>query len=201
MENYEERILRKIQEDVNSNASLVKELVQSETDSLHDDQLSFYKEGLKKETDTYLEKELSELRLYAATKSSRDKMDTKKKLLALRQQLANSLFDEVRNKLQQFRSSADYATYLKSRLDDLQITDSGVFFCDKEDMKLLQSFLDEKGYTNPLEQTYMSLGGFKYRDETLGTEYTCSLEESLENEMEWFRNHSGFKLTESEENK
>ena len=144
MENYEERILRKIQEDVNSNASLVKELVQSETDSLHDDQLSFYKEGLKKETDTYLEKELSELRLYAATKSSRDKMDTKKKLLALRQHLSNALFDEVRNKLQQFRSSADYATYLKSRLDDLQITDSGVFFCDKDDMKLLQSFLDKK---------------------------------------------------------
>ena len=99
MENYEERILRKIQEDVNSNASLVKELVQSETDSLHDDQLSFYKEGLKKETDTYLEKELSELRLYAATKSSRDKMDTKKKLLALRQHLSNALFDEVRNKI------------------------------------------------------------------------------------------------------
>lgn len=201
MEKYEETILAKIEEDVNSNASLVKELVQSETDSLRDDQLSFYREGLKKETDTYLEKELSDLRLYAATKSSRDKMDTKKKLLALRQELADSLFESVREKLKEFRSSSDYTKYLKSHLDSLEVTSGGEFLCAEEDVATMQSLLAEKGYKNPVQKDYLSLGGFKYHDESLGTEYTCSLEESLENEMEWFRNHSGFKLTESGESK
>ena len=201
MEKYEEIILAKIEEDVNSNADLVMNVVQSETQSLREDQLSFYREGLKKETDTYLEKELNDLRLYSATKSSRDKMDTKKKLLALRQSLANSLFDSVKEKLKKFRSSSEYSTYLKKNLETLQVTSSGAFVCAKEDVELVGSLLKEKGYTNSIEEGYMPLGGFKYRDETLGTEYTCSLEESLENEMEWFRNHSGFKLTESENNK
>ena len=90
MENYEEKILKEIDRDVSSNAGLVQSLVEGETKSLRDDQIAFYKEALKKETDTYLEKELSDLRLYAATKSSRDKMNTKKKLLSLRQSYSSN---------------------------------------------------------------------------------------------------------------
>ena len=56
LEKYEEEILKKIDEDVSSNADLIRTQVETENENLHQDQLSFFKEGLKKETDTYLEK-------------------------------------------------------------------------------------------------------------------------------------------------
>ena len=84
MEDYEGKLLEEIAADVRSNAELVEKMVNQENDALRNDQVRFYKEGLLKETSTYLEGELKEARLYAATKSSHDKLDTKKKLLELR---------------------------------------------------------------------------------------------------------------------
>ena len=91
MENYEDDLLKAIDQDVRLHAEIVTKRVNEETDSLMEDQIGFYKEGLKKETDTYLESELNDLRLYAATEASRAKMDTKKKLLEMRTSLSEDL--------------------------------------------------------------------------------------------------------------
>ncbi len=200
MENYEEKILKEIDRDVSSNAELVQSLVEGETKSLRDDQIAFYKEALKKETDTYLEKELSDLRLYAATKSSRDKMNTKKKLLSLRQSLADKLFADVKSDLVAFVKTDAYKTYLSDHLDKIDVTEKGYFLCRREDMKLLESLLKEKGFHNEIHPEYLEIGGFLYRDRAFQIEYSCSLDERLADQIEWFRNHSGFKVTESGEN-
>lgn len=200
MENYEENILTAIEEDVKSNASLVRKTVEEETDHLRSDQLTFFKEGLKKETETYLEKELAELRLYAATKSSKDKMDTKKKLLALRTSYTDELFSEVRNDLKEFVKSDDYAEYLRRSLSEVEVNPSGIFLCREEDIDLLRKILGEKGYTNTVKAEPMEIGGFVYRDEEAGIECSCRLGDRLADQREWFRNHSGFKVKESGEN-
>lgn len=200
MENYEEKILKEIDRDVSSNAELVQSLVEGETKSLRDDQVAFYKEALKKETDTYLEKELSDLRLYAATKSSRDKMNTKKKLLSLRQSLADKLFSDVKNDLVAFVKTDDYKAYIRHHLKQIDVTEKGYFLCRLEDKALLESLLKEFGYHNEIHPEYLEIGGFLYRDRAFQIEYSCSLDERLADQIEWFRNHSGFKVTESGEN-
>ena len=75
MEDNQEKLLEEIANDVKSNAELVENLVNQETAALRNDQVSFFKEGLLKETSTYLEGELKEARMFAATKSSHDKLD------------------------------------------------------------------------------------------------------------------------------
>lgn len=199
LENDEEKILEKIQEDVNSNAELVRNAVEGETAALREDQISFYRESLKKETETYLEKELGDLQLYAATKSSKDKMETRKKLLTLRQNLVSQLFNDVRNDLKDFTKSHSYEDWLRKNLAEIEVSDSGIFSCKKEDQQLLQKLLSEKKYTNSIETAYLEIGGFLYRDESQMKEYSCSLDEKLKEQQEWFRSHSGFKVRESEE--
>lgn len=197
MENNEEKILKEIEKDVNSNAELVKAMVEGETAALREDQISFFKKSLKKETETYLEKELSDLRLYAATKSSRDKMNTKKNLLALRQNLADELFAEVRGDLEKFTASSDYAVYLEKNLTHCEVTEKGVFLCRPEHCDLMRKVLNKAGLHNKVEEKYLGIGGFLYRDVEQGLEYSCVLEERLDDQIEWFRNHSGFRIVES----
>ena len=199
MENYEEKLLKTIDEDVSSNAELVRNQVEQETEALRQDQLSFYKEGLKKETDTYLEKELSELRFYAATKSSKDKMDTKKKLLQLRQSLTAQLFDEVSSDLHRFTSSGDYEKWLQKHLEEVHISEDGVFAAREQDKKLLAKLLAARGLHNKIETAYLEIGGFLYRDDAAGIEYSCTLDDKLKEARDWFRNHSGFRVEESED--
>lgn len=200
VENYEEKILKEIDRDVSSNAELVQSIVEGETAAQREDQLSFYRSSLKKETDTYLEKELSDLRLYAATKSSRDKMNTKKKLLSLRQTLADQLFADVRNDLKKFTETDGYRDYLSKNLKKCTVTNKGYFLCRPQDEKLLRTLLDEAGYHNEIHPEYLEIGGFLYRDRSFEIEFSCSLDDRLAEQIEWFRNHSGFKVTESGEN-
>ena len=199
MENNEEKILREIESDVNSNAELIKAMVEGETAALREDQISFFKESLKKETETYLEKELSDLRLYAATKSSRDKMNTKKNLLALRQNLADELFADVRNDLEKFTASSDYSVYLEKNLAHCDVTEKGIFLCRPEHCNLMKKVLAKAGLHNEVKEKYLGIGGFLYQDVQQGIEYSCVLEERLHDQIEWFRNHSGFRIEESED--
>ena len=60
-----------------------------------EDQIKSFKLGLKKETDTYLEKELNELRILKVTKASGAKLKTKRDLLSLRTKMVDQLFNEV----------------------------------------------------------------------------------------------------------
>ena len=64
----------------------------------------------------------------------------------------------------------------------------------------LESLLAEKGFHNAIHPEYLEIGGFLYRDRAFQIEYSCSLDERLADQIEWFRNHSGFKVTESGEN-
>ena len=86
MEDLQDKLIKAIDEDVRSNADLVDDMLNKEKKVLLDDQINFFKEGLEKDKSAYLEGELKELRYYAAMKSSRDKLDVKKKLIELRSQ-------------------------------------------------------------------------------------------------------------------
>lgn len=202
MEREEEnRILDAIEEDVKSNASLVQASLQKETDAYHEGQLASFKEGLKKETETYLEKELTEARRDASSKASKDQMETKKKLLLLREKMADELFDDVRKDLEQFVESDQYEDYLLHNIEALEVHPEGVFLCRKNDVARLQAVLKAHGYDNAVEARPMAIGGFLYRDSKAGREYSCVLEDRLLDQQEWFRAHSGFKAPGREEQK
>lgn len=201
MEDYEAKLLEEIDADVKSNADLVEKLVNQENDNLRNDQINFFKEGLLKETSAYLEGELKDIRLYAATKSSQDKLDTKKKLLELRSNFVNELFNNVTDELKKFVTTDAYKTYLEDNLKKITKSDTGYFMVRENDMDLLKDLASKAGFINEIQKGYFAIGGFKYVDETNRYEYSCTLDERREEAFEWFRNNSGFKVVESEEGK
>ena len=199
MENYEDELLKAIDQDVRSYAEIVTKRVNEETDSMKEDQIGFYKEGLKKETDTYLEGELNDLRLYAATESSRAKMDTRKKLLEMRTSLTMDLMHDVKTELKAFTKTPEYEEYLKRHLNPLKVSENGYFEVRDNDVELMKKILKEQGLKNEVHPVHFSIGGFRYVDEKLGLEYSCALEEKRQEQFAWFRDHSGLKVKEGAE--
>ncbi len=199
MEDYQDKLLEEIANDVKSNAKLVEDVVNQETDALLNDQISFYKEGLKKETETYLEGELKEIRLYAATKSSHDKFDTKRKLLELRGNFVNELKQEVIDELKKFTNTDAYKEYLLNNLKKINKSENGYFVVREKDMDLMKELCKQLSFEAKIQQGYFSIGGFRYVDEVNRYEYSCTLDEKLNEQLAWFRNNSGFKVVESED--
>lgn len=199
MEDYEGKLLEEIANDVKSNAKLVGDVVNQETDALLNDQISFYKEGLKKETETYLEGELKEIRLYAATKSSHDKFDTKRKLLELRGNFVNELKQEVIDELKKFTKTDAYKDYLLNNLKKINKSENGYFVVRENDMDLMKELCQQLSFDQKIQQGYFAIGGFRYVDEVNRYEYSCALDEKLNEQFAWFRNNSGFKVVESED--
>lgn len=199
MEDYEDKLLEEIANDVKSNAKLVGDVVNQETDALLNDQISFYKEGLKKETETYLEGELKEIRLYAATKSSHDKFDTKRKLLELRGNFVNELKQEVIDELKKFTKTDAYKDYLLNNLKKINKSENGYFVVRENDMDLMKELCKQLSFDQKIQPGYFAIGGFRYVDEVNRYEYSCTLDEKLNEQFAWFRNNSGFKVVESED--
>lgn len=196
MENYENDLLKAIDKDVRSHSEIVTKRVNEETDSMKEDQIEFFKEGLKKETDTFLETELNDLRLYAATEASRAKMETKKKLLETRTSLTEDLMHEVKQELNKFVLTPEYEAYMKKHLEQLKISTAGYFEVRENDLALMQKLLKENGFTNEVHIAYFAIGGFRYVDKEACIEYSCALNDRRKEQFAWFRDHSGFKLKE-----
>lgn len=198
MKDLEEKLIRAIDEDIRSNADLVEEVLNREKDILLNDQISFYREGLEKDKEAYLEGELKDLRTYAATKSSRDRLDVKKKLIELRSHYTDDLFNEVKKQVLEFSHSPAYDTYLKNELEQITLSKTGVFEVREEDMPKMKKLLSDKGCSNEIRTVFMPLGGFRFIDEANRTEFSCSLDEKSEEQFAWFTAHSSFTIMERE---
>lgn len=194
MEDYEKKILDAIYKDVQAESQLVLEELNSEVEKMHNEQLSIFKKSLEKETEHYCEKEINDLRIAAANKKSQVKFDYMQQLLNIRLQYIKEILNEVEKELQEFVKSAKYEQYLSENLKQTPVKESGYFVVRKEDVKLMQSLLDEKGWHNKIQVAYFQFGGYCYIDEKQGLEYSCDLKEKLEDSLEWFKSHSGFIL-------
>ncbi|SJZ94388.1 V-type ATP synthase subunit E [Anaerorhabdus furcosa] len=191
----EKETLEIIESDVREQVNLVIDQINYEVKNMEEDQINFFKEGLKKEIETYKEKELNELRLFAATQASQNKLKTKRDLLHLRTQLVDQLFDDVKNKLTAFVESADYTKFIEKKIEQLgEIDHDGYFEVRKEDVSLLTEILKKKNCQCKVEETLIQLGGFRYVNPNKGFEIDNTLDFSLQNEMTWFQNNSGFTI-------
>lgn len=96
---------------------MVTDQIHAEVQQLQDEEIHFFTESLHKETGHYEEKEISELELLQATKTSQAKLKIKRDLLAQRQAMASELFDSVADELKAFAASSAYADLLEKKLD------------------------------------------------------------------------------------
>lgn len=185
----ENEVIKNIKDDITDQAELVIGQIEYEISRLHDDEVAHFKEGLKKEQDTYLEKELNDLEVFSVTEASRQKMDTKRKLLSLRESLVEELFKSVEDKLIAFTKTEDYKDYIKEKLA-LVPFDGGVIYCDEKDVDLIRANVKDV----KIKKRYFKIGGFTYISKSQDSEYDYSLDTSFKTQTEWFISHSGFTI-------
>ena len=187
----ENEVIKNIKDDIKEQAQLVIDQIEYESSTFHDDELAHYKAGLKKEQDTYLEKELNDLEVLAVTEASRQKMDTKRKLLSLREELVSQLFDDVKKRLIAFTKTKDYEEYLKEKMASIPF-DGGVIYARTEDIDLIKKELKAKDVE--VKEAYFEIGGLTYISKSQDTEYDLSLDTNFKSQTEWFIDHSGFTI-------
>lgn len=186
-------ILEIITNDVEEQANLVIDQINREIEQMHDEQITYFEEGLKKEQETYLEKELNDLRVFSVTECSRAKLQTKRDLLNLRQDLVNSLFGDVKVKLKAFVASKDYENYITKKLNSINV-DGGKIYCKEEDNKIMKKVIKALGLDVEIVKDYLEIGGFKYVNKNADLEYDFTLDTAFEEQTEWFVNSSGFTI-------
>ena len=184
-------IIENIKRDVEDQANLVINQIGNEISALYNNEIENFKEGLKKEQDTFLEKELNDLRVLSVTESSRAKLNTKHKLLNLRQELVNSLFDETREMLVEFTKGKDYSDYLARKIDET-VFDEGYMLVRECDKDLISKLLKGKKINTEINTANILIGCFKYVSESRGIEYDYTLDNSFEEQMQWFISNSKF---------
>ena len=189
----ENEILEAIEKDVKEQADLVIDQINMEIDSLHSEEIKSFKEGLVKEQDTYLEKELNDLRVLSVTQASRAKLKTKHDLLELRQKLVGEMLSQVRAKLIDFTKTDEYKAYLLKHIKTIKEKD-GYFLVNESDRTFLEEVLQDLKRQDEIKIGHMLIGGVKYIAENSHVEYDFSLDTRFEEASEWFMNNSGFTI-------
>ena len=187
---------RMITADIEDQAGLVTNQIQAEVRQMEEEEIQYFTVLTKKETENYREREIGELKLLQATKTSQAKLKINRDLLGRRQAMAAELFDEVRRRLQQFAAGVQYAQFLEKKLQSLpQLKDkNGTFVVRKEDEALMGQLLNKLGYAQPVQTGDLPLDGFRFLCPEEGFEMDETLENAVKKQKEWFQNHSGFTL-------
>ena len=187
---------RMITADIEYQDGLVNNQIQAEVRQMEEEEIQYFTVLTKKETENYREREIGELKLLQATKTSQAKLKINRDLLGRRQAMAAELFDEVRRRLQQFAAGEQYAQFLEKKLQSLpQLKDkNGTFVVRKEDEALMGQLLNKLGYAQPVQTGDLPLGGFRFLCPEEGFEMDETLENAVKMQKEWFQNHSGFTL-------
>lgn len=183
-------LLHVLEEDMKEQSSLVIEQIHYEITSLEEKQLRIYEEGLKKEVESFKERELNDLKKLSATLSSQGKLKIQRELLQYREKLVQDLFEEVEDKMKDFTKGSQYSEFLKKKAQELSIM-GGIIYVRPEDKELMQSILKELQFNATVETDEITLGGFRYVQQEQRVEVDSTLDTKVKDQRVWFENHSG----------
>lgn len=145
-----------------------------------------------------LEKELAEISSKASIDASIQLEERLKKLVTKREEYVNTIFNEVKNRLEEFVSSDNYHDYLinhvKSVSDEYQMSDC-ILYVKNDDLKYIDEL--KAAYQLPIEvkdSKDIQLGGFIVENKQTNVVINESLEVNLENQKDWFYKTSGLMI-------
>lgn len=145
-----------------------------------------------------LDKELAEISSKASIDASIQLEERLKKLVTKREEYVNTIFNEVKNCLEEFVSSDNYHDYLinhvKAVSDEYQMSDC-ILYVKNDDLKYIDEL--KAAYQLPIEvkdSKDIQLGGFIIENKQTNVVINESLEVNLDNQKDWFYKTSGLMI-------
>lgn len=176
-------IIEKIKKDIDEQAELEIEQIKFEMKMIHDDEIDSFKHNLIKETDLFLNTEMSKLKTEETTLKTRMDLEVKNKILSFRNALLEDIKKQLLDKLHRFVQSDEYFAFLETKVNSVK---SGLIYARKEDFEFLRKLKPE---FQIIEKEF-KIGGFINIDGD--TEYDYSLDSAYQNEIKNFINNSRF---------
>ena len=190
-----EEVVRYIKDEISKQAEAECKVILSEADELKATSLKELHKDVEKDAKMQLDLELAEIQSNASIAISRSNVDRTKKLIAKRDEYTASVFQLAKSKLDEFVMSHEYESFMNdkaSKLGQINTTDQGVFYLREADNKLAEGVKKAYGKDCRIEiSKKIIIGGFIYENTTKKTIADETLDTALENQKEWFANHSG----------
>ncbi len=183
-------LLHVLKKDMEEQSELIINQINYEIHAMEEKQIQIYEEGLKKEVESFKERELNDLKKLAATLSSQSKLKIQRELLQYREKLVEDLFVEAKKRINKFVTGNEYREFLKKQLSDIKVQ-NGIFYVRLEDIEIMRDVLSEAKFNAEVQSENIQLGGFRYVQQEERLEIDSTLDQKLENQRRWFESQSG----------
>lgn len=134
----------KLKEDIQAQAKCEIDQIHYEINTMHNEVIDKFKNGLNKEIEVFLETELKELKVKEVSLDAQYKLAFQKELRSKRQTMVQDLFLELKNKLIDFTKTNEYQEYLKRKISEIWFN-KGKIIAKKQDLELIKSMIVAKG--------------------------------------------------------
>lgn len=174
-------------------AKILKEAKKLETDA----KLEVEAEA-KQDAKIQLEKELAELSSKASLDLSNENVEKTKQLVEKRNEYVANIFEDAKQKLLAFVDGSQYQEYLLnklSKMNTLYSFEKATLYVKQKDLGLKDMLV--KTYGKPIDvevSNQIVIGGFLLEDKVLNIVVNETLDFALENQKDWFYQHSGFMI-------
>lgn len=161
-------------------------------------ELKCFKEILQKENRNYIKNRLHKENAKISRELAQREQELKKKILKRRTEITELVFEQAKEKLKEFTTTAEYKTLVKKQAQKA----AKLFDC--EDAVVLIRMKDE-AIKAEIEASFgkkcdfisdddIKIGGIQVKSQSLGIMADLSLDAMLEEEKEWFRENSGLSV-------
>ncbi len=148
--------------------------------SFKDKNIDSYQKKAEQKNIEFIDYEVSRIKTSVNKTISDYESEKKSALIALRAKITENVFNQVKNKLAEFKNSADYENFLLKSAKSLtaSIGDDAVILVSTEDMKYAEVIANET-QCKVKEDTSIELGGLR----AINSDETIIIDDTFENRL------------------
>ncbi len=175
--------------------------MQNEVEAFRERELNAAEEEGLRDAYQMIQKTMADINSRIASESSREEAASKKSIFLKRREIENAVFSLSKEKLVAFTQSEKYVSLLKKcavNISRVLKADDVVLFVKKEDLKYKEKLKDSFGADcEIMPSDSIEIGGITGISRSLGLIADETLDSRLQQQKEWFYEHSGLTVTEA----
>ena len=175
--------------------------MQSEAEEFKERELNTAEEEGMRDAYLMIQKTMADINNSIASETSRTIAAGKKSVFARRQQIEDEIFAKAEQKLLAFTQSDKYLSWLTRRAAEIsRVLNAGdvVLYVRESDLKYQKKLWDYFGQNCQIQPSEtIRIGGIKGHSPAMGLVADETLDTRLDQQREWFYEHSGLTVTES----
>lgn len=191
----EQQLLDYFKKEIAREAAKERETIMEEAKTIRENALEKIRHEASVDAKNQMEREINEIILENKKEISRMQRQINQNLIAKRQELQTQIFAEVRKVLVDFTKQDEYVSFIEKNIASLPevIYDGDVVVSiSKADEALFKKVSSQfKKEVKIVSDAKVEIGGFIATNLSQGMIVDNSLDYRLENQKEWFYNHSG----------